>query len=195
MQHTSPSKQMTGVNFLSGLKVITNFISPKEEKELIGMVNDQEWNKSLRRLTQHYGYKYNYRSRSITKSDHIGSLPNWLDPLIDKILKTGLIKENPDQAIINRYLPGEGISAHIDAPHLFKDQVYSIGLGSPCDFVFSRGTKKEYLYLERRTFLLMEGDARYKYKHAIEPVVYDDVDDEEIKRGIRYSITFRNMRL
>ena len=43
--------------------------------------------------------------------------------------------------------------------------------------------------------MLMEGDARYDYKHGIRRHEMDIVNDYEINRGIRYSITFRNVIL
>lgn len=182
-------------NVIEGLTIVPNFITEDEEIELINVINQQVWNKSLKRLTQHYGYGYNYKSRSITKSDRIGDVPDWLNNVVQRMLDNKFIDEVPDQVIINRYLPGEGISAHVDAPRIFHDKIYSISLGSPAKINFSRGMLKTKLYLKPRTFLLMQGVARYKYKHSILPKMYDLVDGVRVHRTTRYSITFRNVIL
>ncbi len=182
---------------IKGLTLIPNFIDDEEEEYLINIINDQKWNTSLKRFTQHYGYRYNYTSRSITDEDYLDVLPNWLDLYIDKSLQYNYINEKPDQVIINRYLPGEGISPHVDVPHLFKNQIYSISLGSACNMIFKNKIRQEeyFFYLQPRTLLIMKDDARYNYTHAIKPVLYDIINGKKIKRGTRYSITFRNVIL
>lgn len=97
---------------IDDLTLIENYISEEQEKELIEIINKNPYNKSLKRYTQHYGYTYNYRSRSITDDDYLGDIPDWLNNLATKILNDNYISKLPDQVIINRYLPGEGISAY-----------------------------------------------------------------------------------
>ena len=43
---------------MNGLTLIENYISDDDEQKLIKKINNQTWDKSLNRLTQHYGYKY-----------------------------------------------------------------------------------------------------------------------------------------
>ena len=93
---------------IDGLTIIPKFITKEEEQNLINEIKNNEWNHDLSRLTQHYGYKYNYKTRSITDNDYIGDLPDWISPFVDRIKNTNLIEKSPDQIIINRYLPGEG---------------------------------------------------------------------------------------
>ena len=182
---------------LNGLTLIENYINEEEEINLIDIINKQSWNTKLKRLTQHYGYIYNYKFRSITKNDYIGELPIWLNPHISKILNDQYISERPDQVIINRYLPGEGISAHIDIPTIFKNKIYSLSLGSGCNMIFTNkdNNEEKEIYIHPRTLLIMENDARYKYTHSIKPMQYDISNKKIIDRKIRYSITFRNVIL
>ena len=86
---------------LPGLSLIENFITNKEGDELIKIINMQEWNKKIKRWTQHYGFEYDYKNRSIQKKTL--PIPNWLNPIILKITQKGIIKEVPNQIIINRY--------------------------------------------------------------------------------------------
>lgn len=171
---------------MKGLKIIENYIDEDKENELIDIINKQKWNTSLKRLTQHYGYKYNYKSRNLTHDDKIGDIPKWL---------SSLIKYDIDQIIINRYLQGEGISAHIDNTNIFDDMIISLSLGSACEMIFSKyGDIKKY-YIKPRTLLIITKDARYKYRHEIKNKIYDIIDGKVIERNTRYSITFRKVIL
>tara|TARA_B110000037_G_C17051077_1_gene477778 strand:+ start:836 stop:1381 length:546 start_codon:yes stop_codon:yes gene_type:complete len=179
---------------LNGLTLIENYINETEEINLIDIINNQSWNTTLKRLTQHYGYNYNYKS---TKINYISKLPIWLNPCISKILNDKYTSERPDQIIINRYLPGEGISAHIDIPTIFKNKIYSLSLGSGCTMIFINKYNNEIknIYIPPKTLLIMEDDARYKYTHSIKSMKYDIVNNNKIDRKTRYSITFRNIIL
>jgi len=41
--------------------------------------------------------------------------------------------------IANEYLPGQGISAHVDCVPCFSDRIASLSLLSPCEMVFQNG--------------------------------------------------------
>jgi alkylated DNA repair dioxygenase AlkB len=171
---------------IQGLTLVSDFIDEKEECNLIELIESQHWNKSLSRLTQHYGSEYNYKSRRLTEAPPI---PDWLDLIIDKVMKTEILDIRPDQIIINRYLPGEGINAHVDNTTLFGPQICSISLGSGCKM--SVGAHD--FYLTQRTFLLMEGFARYHASHSITAHKIDLVRGKKCPRRIRYSITMRTV--
>ena len=169
---------------LNGLTLIENYINEEEEINLIDFINNE-----------HYGYNYNkYKS---SKINYIDELPNVYHKYISKILNDKYISEKPDKIIINRYLPGEGMSEHIDKPNIFKNKIYSLSLGSGCTMIFENKDNNEIknIYIPPKTLLIMEDDARYKYKHSIESIKYDIINNNEIKRKTRYSITFRNMIL
>jgi hypothetical protein len=59
----------TNVDQISGLTYIPDFITPIQETKLLNIIDQQPWLTDLKRRVQHYGYKYDYKSRSIT-SDH-----------------------------------------------------------------------------------------------------------------------------
>ena len=61
---------------------------------------------------------------------YLGELPLWTKPLIQKFLSDNLFDLEPDQLIINEYLPGQGIANHIDCEPCFDDTVISISLNS-----------------------------------------------------------------
>lgn len=176
---------------MNGLTLIENYISDDDEQKLIKKINNQTWDKSLKRLTQHYGYKYDYKSSKIGES--IGDIPSWLTKYTDKMIIDKHINKYPDQVIINRYLPGEGISAHIDRTDIFDNKIYSLSLGSSCVMIFENRRNKYEIHIKPKTLLIMEDDARYFFKHSILPKTYDIVDKQHLDRDTRYSITFRNV--
>ncbi len=176
---------------IPGLTITPNFIDQNYEQELIQNISQESWNTALARRTQHYGYKYNYRSRSITEDDYLGSFPQWLDKLTDYITEKAVLKRRPDQIIINEYLPGQSIAAHIDMTTLFDEHICSLSIGSNIMMIYSRSDKQEHYYLERCSLLEMTNDARYKWKHSIPNKKIDVVNGVKIPRSTRYSITFR----
>ena len=144
-------------------------------------------------MTQHYGYTYNYTSKNITDKDYICKLPDWFDDIINKITNTNLIKRNPDQIIINRYLLGEGIASHVDKTEIFRNQIYSVSLSSGTTINFKKGNKTCIIYVPRRAFLLMENDARYKYTHGIDKRKTHTVKVNGIKKERQKNKIFNNI--
>lgn len=51
------------VSKIDGLTLIEDFLSKAEEAELLRQIDASEWNTSLKRRTQHYGYEYNYTTK------------------------------------------------------------------------------------------------------------------------------------
>ena len=116
---------MDPIDRVSGLCLIPNFITDAEERELIASVDACEWNTSLKRRTQHYGFTYDYKSKSAIQV--ASPMPRWCDFLIDRL---SILKTRPDQLIVNEYQPGQGISPHVDSPSSFEDGIVSVSLGS-----------------------------------------------------------------
>jgi alkylated DNA repair dioxygenase AlkB len=146
---------------------------------------------------QHYGYRYDYKARSVDPSSmYLGPLPNWITPFIQKkLFKDNLVEQAPDQLIVNEYEPGQGISPHIDCVPCFAETIISLSLGSSALMVFSHGSTGEQvsLLLEPRSLLIMKGEARYQWKHSIPGRKTDIHQGEIIERRRRVSLTFRNV--
>jgi alkylated DNA repair dioxygenase AlkB len=166
---------------INGLNITDGFITSKEETELLNIINNQTWNTDISRRTQHYGFEYNYTSRSI--NNNLGQLPNWLDDLCNKIHKKFKIKK-PDQVIINEYISGQGISPHIDKIDVFDKDIFSLSLGFNDKMKFEKGDDKHIVELSRCSIVHMNGDCRYKYKHSISAKKRDNP---------RVSLTFRKI--
>lgn len=179
---------------INGLKIYYDFISQAEEVQLLQYIDSSEWLIDLKRRVQHYGYKYNYRARKIEDSAYVGSLPDWLSFLINRLISNSFINFKPDQAIINEYIENQGIAAHIDCEPCFGDTILSLSLSGPCVMNFERypnSKEKISLLLEPRTLVLMTGESRYNWYHSIPNCRSDYFNGNKVKRNRRVSITFR----
>ena len=178
---------------ISGLIYCNDFLSKAEEVDLIKRIDQENWLTDLKRRVQHYGYKYDYRARRIDTSMHIGHLPSWLDGLAQQLYNEDCFDKKPDQVIINEYLPGQGISAHIDCEPCFADTIVSISLGSYCVMEFSSNSEKIPILLEPRSVVVLKGESRYKWTHAILPKKKDIINGISYERARRISLTFRKV--
>ncbi len=179
------------ISKVKGLEYIDDFIIESEESDLINVIDSQFWMTNLKRRVQHYGYEYDYKSKNI-QGKFLGSLPNWVLPIVNKLSNQNLLTSKPDQLIINEYLPGQGISPHVDCIPCFADEICSISLGSDCvmDFI---NQEKIKINLKRRSLLLLKADARYVWKHGISPKLSDDYAGIKVLRKRRISLTFRKV--
>ena len=110
--------------------------------------------------------------------------------LASKIKEDGLCEVVPDQVIINEYKPGQGISPHIDCESCFGPRIFSLSLGSAAIMEFTlQGKPKKEIVLDQRSLVMMYGEARSIWKHSIPA----RLKDKGIERGVRISLTFRNV--
>ncbi len=178
-----------------GLSYIPHYIDESTEAALLEIIDNQPWMHDLKRCVQHYGWRYDYKARSVTNDLRIGALPDWLQTYAMRLQQAGLFSEIPDQVIINEYEPGQGISAHIDCIPCFANTIASLSLGSPyvMDFTHSKTRKKSSLMLEPRSLLVLRDDARYVWQHAIAGRKTDRYNGQIIQRTRRVSLTFRKV--
>ena len=177
----------------AGLRVIPDTDSVEKEEELLTFIDTQPWSTELSRRTQHYGRKYDYNRRSIAGAE----APPIEGPLLE--VAQWLSRYNvltPEQCIVNEYTRGQGIAPHIDKD-VFGPVVAGISLGGDAVMEFTRGTETYQAFLPRRSLLIMSGEARTQWKHALpKRVTYIDPQGTKISQPAdfrRVSITFRTM--
>jgi alkylated DNA repair dioxygenase AlkB len=168
---------------IPGLTIIEDFLSEDEEKELISFINTQEWNSTISRRVQHYGYEYGYFPPYEVK------LTKPIPEIFMKYIR--IINPEFNQVIVNEYEPGQGIGKHTDHKTHFGDMIVSISLLSATTITFSDRKYTEDIYVQPRTQVIMEGDARWKFTHQIPARKSDKIGEETIPRGKRISVTFR----
>ena len=173
-----------------------NYIDEAEQQKLLGLIDQQPWLTDLKRRVQHYGYKYDYKARMVTPELYLGPLPDWLMSLAQRLHREGLFSTTPDQAIINEYLPGQGISAHVDCVPCFGSEIVSLSLGSACVMEFTHPHhNSQTKVLEPCSLFVLTGAARYEWQHCIPARKSDVISNIKINRTRRVSITFRKVIL
>ena len=182
---------------IPGLRYFEEVIGAVQEMELLQKIDASVWIDDLSRRVQHYGYKYDYRARSIDPSFHLGPLPDWLQELGESLYNRKMISFFPDQAIVNEYMPGQGISPHVDCEPCFGSSIASISLESALvmDFKNIAGGTKSSVMLPSRSLVVLEGPSRYEWTHAIAGRKSDTFNHQKWNRRRRVSITFRKVVL
>lgn len=193
--------QCSGARLMTpeGLRLLRDFISADEETDLIRSVDAAPWQTDLKRRVQQYGWRYDYRSRSVNPSDYLGDLPLWMGHIISRISRMDDFAKPPEQAIVNEYLPGQGIAPHTDCLPCFGPVIASLSLACAYEMWFerSRNGPKAFLQVPRKSLLILTGPARYTWRHAIAARKTDPNPNVHgagrIARRRRISITFRTM--
>lgn len=180
---------------IAGLTVLPEFISQVDETRLLQTVTKQKWLQDLSRRVQHYGYKYDYKSRRIDASMKLGPMPHWISEVLAKLVARGYFSKTPDQMIVNEYLPGQGIAPHVDCEPCFEDTIASLSLGSGTVMNFHQKSRKTEVYLPPRSIVVLKGESRYEWKHSIPKRKSDVIHGNRVKRTTRVSLTFRRVIL
>jgi alkylated DNA repair dioxygenase AlkB len=175
---------------MEGLILYEDIITKQEEEDIINFLDTQQWDHTLSRLTQHYGYRYDYRTSNLSPTQDLPlPLIKLLKSLMKRVKQLNKQSANPplklggfDQCIINNYTKGQMISKHIDNPHIFDNIILSLSLGSEATMVF-KNKKHEVVnvLLRPRTLLIMKDDCRYNWTHELKP----------LEGNRRISITYR----
>lgn len=183
--------------FPADLTYLTDKLTYHEQTELVAKLDALEWSTVLKGRVQHFGYLYDYRARSVTSESYIGPIPSWLQRLGESIVALGIMSSLPDQVIANEYLPGQGISAHVDCVPCFGGEIVSVSLLSACEMIFRPRQNEQCrsLILEPDSCLLMAGEARYDWIHEIPARKSDIIEGIRVPRGRRVSLTFRKVKL
>lgn len=174
-----------------GLYYQDGWVDGAAEQALLERIDTHKWATELRRRVQHYGHRYNYGRRGINES--APPIPDWASALAGRLHAEGLMDQPADQVIVNEYLPGQGISAHVDCVPCFGPVVAAVSLGSAYTMDFLHEQEIQAVRLERGSVCVMAGSARYTWKHRIAGRLSDPGPRGRVPRGRRVSITFRSV--
>ena len=178
---------------IPGLTYVRKFLSKSEEKRVVRQIDRSRWQQEgLKRRVQHYGWRYDYRTRNINATARLGSLPDWAASIARRLVSEKLLEHLPDQVIVNEYINEQGIARHVDRVPLFADGIVMISLLESWEMVFRKRSSKDKVSqkLERRSAAILRGDARYKWTHEIPRRKYEPGG---LKRQRRISLTFRKV--
>ena len=179
-----------------GLHFVEEFLTPEEQAYCVQQIDaaQDEWRNDLSRRVQHYGWRYDYKARAITPDMHLGTLPDWLADVAQKLYdETGLFDRVPEQVIVNEYLPGQGIATHIDHKG-FGPTVCMVSLLDDWEMDFSKDWKsKNPALLKQGSVVLLDGPARDTWQHGIAPRRSELTENGRRDRKRRLSMTFRTV--
>ncbi len=178
-----------------GARLLNRFVDQNEARHLLAAIDAEPWRSDLKRRVQHYGWLYDYRARTVSPDMRLGLLPGWLAEFVTRVGQAGGFGTPPDQVIVNEYLPGHGISAHVDCEPCFGPVIASLSLGSSAQMVFrkrSTGERRSIL-LENTDLLILSGEARYSWTHEIPARKSDMIGGARQPRKRRVSLTFRTV--
>ena len=191
---------MQFISSVPGLVLKENVITEEYEAEIINWLDGQEWSTELPRRTQHYGYKYNYKSTILILGNPFVDCIEWIRK--DLIDKNVMLKCN--QCIVNEYTQSQNIGKHIDGKrgnreNIFGPSIVSISLNEDTNFIFrnTQNGEKVELFVPQRSLLLMTGESRYLWTHEIPRRNTVQKDGKNIKKGNDYrriSLTFRYVK-
>jgi alkylated DNA repair dioxygenase AlkB len=189
---TCPRGQVSAGVSAPGLAYVEGWIAAEEERALLAAIDALPWSEELRRRVQHHGYRYAYKGRRVDAADQLGPLPGWAEALARRLVAEGRFATVPDQVIVNEYQPGQGISAHVDCVPCFGPTIASLSLGSGATMELGHKATGERasVWLAPRSLLVLTGEARYAWRHAI-PARKSDPGHGP--RGRRVSLTFRTV--
>jgi alkylated DNA repair dioxygenase AlkB len=177
-----------------GLRLVPDFVSADEAKDLLAAIDATEWLSDLSRRVQHHGWRYDYKARTVTRDMRLGPLPAWAADLARRIHDAGHFDQIPDQVIVNEYQPGQGIASHIDCEPCFGPIVATLSLGDTwvMDFEPPAGDTVS-LDLPVRSLAVLSGPARCDWRHGIAKRKSDPGRAVRRVRRRRVSVTFRTV--
>lgn len=187
---------------IPGLVGETEFITEERERRIVDYLDQGEWSAvtpgavSSRRVQQ-FGYAYGYNSRSVSNTP-ISPLEGDILEIAQYLQRTGWLPEGDLQCIVNEYRRNQGISPHTDSPQ-FGPIVVTISLleNSVMTFTHNSDGRTEEVYLPRRGILVLEGEARYNFKHSINSrVTYLTPTGQRVTKSQDYrriSLTYRTV--
>lgn len=178
-----------------GARLVQGFIPVEAGAALLAKVDAQPWLTDLSRRVQHYGWRYDYRARRVLDSMALGPLPDWLDTVCQKLTDLPEFNNRPDQVIVNEYVPGQGISAHVDCVPCFGPAIASLSLGAPVEMAFRHPSSGQTFktLLPPLSLLVLTGEARHDWTHAIPARKSDTIAGYRVPRTRRVSLTFRTV--
>lgn len=193
----SPAQRKATIQATSppiGLTLLEDFISAEEEKRIFTIIESLEWDRSMKRRVQHFGWRYDYKARKVDPKSYLGPLPAWAQELAERLLELNVVSELPDQVIVNNYDGNQGIAKHIDCPECFLGPVVTISLLETWDMIFTRkladGTSERFVQLLRqRSAAVLAEEARSTWYHEIP----GRAAEHGVPRIRRISITFRKV--
>jgi len=194
---------------IRGLFIIQEIVDEEEEERLLERLQQEDGWKTMGkggRKVLHFGHIFDYAEEVTVQTDD-QPVPDYLDDVMDSIQALeiphtgGKVTAHPleperqvefDQIIVNAYNKTQGIHPHVDRTHCFGPIIVGLSLGDSATLTFSRrsewGPQIHQVFLPRRSVYIMTRDARYLWRHGLDPAFNASSRSRE-----RVSITWREV--
>jgi alkylated DNA repair dioxygenase AlkB len=162
-------------------------LTPAEQAGLVEAIDKEgRWEQDYERLAQRHGYRYEYKSRTLTRT---GPLAPWVRSWAEAAHERRWMSSRPDQVTVQWYEPGTGIADHCDDRQCFGPEIATISLLAPCTYrLHYPGSKQAHTQvLEPGCVVLLSGEARAHWKHDIPKTKATRIGTR------RLSVTFRTV--
>ena len=137
-------------------------------RDVISVEEEIELNQNIPNLTRKYSRKILRYGISKYDNNLISlEVPQYLLDLSDKLTKLGILKFVPKDYTINIYKPNDFIDYHID---LGDDDTLILSILTPITFNLKKNEEVMSFEFPNRSALLLTGEYRTEWQHAIEPV-------------------------
>ncbi|KAM6983608.1 alpha-ketoglutarate-dependent dioxygenase alkB homolog 4 [Tautogolabrus adspersus] len=178
---TKLAEDAEGTSFtFPGVFLWDNFISEEEEKQLMSNIDQDVWNESQSgRRKQDFGPKVNFKKRKVRFGGFSG-LPALSQKLVLRMQgEPSLSDFQPVEQCNLDYHPqrGSAIDPHLDDSWLWGERLVTINMLSNTTLTMSLeeglpgfGLAEEVhvaVRLPRRSLVVLHGEARHRWKHAI----------------------------
>jgi len=194
---------------IEGLFMVEEIVDEEEEERILACLRGEDgWRTMSKRGRRvlHFGHIFDYVEEVVVEAkDH--PIPDYLDDVMESIQGLdvpgagGKVTAHPleperqiqfDQIIVNAYDKTQGIHPHVDRTHCFGPVIVGLSLGDSATLTFSRrsewGHHTHQVFLPRRSVYIMTGDARYLWRHGLDPAL-----NARSRSGERVSITWREV--
>jgi len=180
---------------LGEVRLLPDFVSEAEERALLAEIDARPWVESQSgRRKQDYGPQPNFKRRRLKLASFSG-LPAYWGPLAARLAALPWLADFHAVELCNLEYQaprGAGIEPHVDDRWLWGERLLTLSLLSDCaltltpppDAVGADAAAVLRVPLPRRSLLMLAGDARHHWLHAVRPA---DV------RGRRVSVVLREL--
>ena len=176
-----------------GMSLLEDFITADEECSLLEFADGSDWKTELRRRVIHFGARYDYGGRVGTPGS-APPIPDQISWLGDRVRMVNGMSRGSMAVIVNEYLPGQGIGAHIDHPD-WGPTVCTLSLGWTVPMTFELDSERIDVELPVRALAILSGSSRSEWTHGIAARKSDRVQGSRVLRERRVSFTFRTIEV
>ena len=169
------------VSGISGAGLIENFLTPKLESLMMERIEEGEWNFVRERWIQQYGWRYDFRHRSISAGDSLES-PKFVSWLWEQLSSMELV--NANYALVESYAPNDEGSLDIRG-NCFAPTACVLALGGARDYELYLGESSRIVTVSRCSLLVLRGRVEF-CRHPMDSI------SNESKRHL--SVTCRPVR-